>query len=233
MVRRVPLARPVRRPGWSAGAQGEAGPAGAQGAAGPAGAQGPQGLQGIQGIQGPAGPAGPQGPAGNDGAQGPQGPAGNNGAQGPQGPAGNNGAQGPQGPAGNSFTWQGAWSSTTSYAVRDVVNYQGTAYISKTANTNKTPNTNPTDWDVMVAKTTIVRTATATGNSPQATASCPAGMVATGGGANAVGATTTASLVYSYPTIGGAAPTNDQTPDGWTARRAGNGTTINVYVICN
>jgi hypothetical protein len=58
-------------------------------------------------------------------------------------------------------------------------------------------------------------------------------MVATGGGVNAVGATTAASLVYSYPTQGGAAPVNDETPDGWTARRSGNGTTINVYVICS
>ena len=74
--------------------------------------------------------------------------------------------------------------------VRDVVNYSGTAYIAKTAHTNKQPDTNPTDWDVMVAKTTTVQTATATGNAPQATATCPAGMVATGGGANAVGATT-------------------------------------------
>jgi len=104
-----------------------AGAPGATGPTGPAGATGPQGAPGATGATGPAGAdstvPGPQGPQGATGATGAQGPQGNPGATGAQGPAGSTGPQGPPG-----ITWQGTWSSTTSYAVNDGVTYAGSSY---------------------------------------------------------------------------------------------------------
>ncbi|MGA2001521.1 MAG: DNRLRE domain-containing protein, partial [Terriglobales bacterium] len=71
----------------------------------------------LAGAQGPAGSTGPQGP------QGLQGPIGVTGASGPAGPTG---AQGPQGIPGLNF--KGAWSSSSSYAVGDVVTHGGSSY---------------------------------------------------------------------------------------------------------
>jgi hypothetical protein len=65
----------------------------------------------LTGLQGPAGPAGPQGVAG------------------PTGP------QGPQGPAGPGTNYRGTYSSSTTYAVNDLVTYNGSGYICGTANT--------------------------------------------------------------------------------------------------
>ena len=80
---------------------------------GPSGPQGIQGPPGQQGIQGVPGPMGLQGPPGVDGAIGPQ------------------GQQGPQGVAGTGFKWRGAFvcDGTTTYAVGDVISYQGSSWI--------------------------------------------------------------------------------------------------------
>lgn len=67
------------------------------------------------------GPAGPQGAPGDVGPQGPQGPAG------PKGSQGDPGAQGPAGPRG--FTWRGAYSSATAYAINDAVSSGGSSYV--------------------------------------------------------------------------------------------------------
>ena len=64
------------------------------------GAVGPAGAAGPAGPEGPQGPAGPAGQTGLAGPAGPTGPAGAVGPQGPAGPAGATGAQGPAGPAG-------------------------------------------------------------------------------------------------------------------------------------
>ena len=85
------------------GATGPAGPTGPTGADGAAGATGPQGLQGDPGPAGPTGPQGLQGdpgPAGPTGPQGPQGDPGPAGATGPQGPQGDPGPAGPTGATG-------------------------------------------------------------------------------------------------------------------------------------
>jgi hypothetical protein len=95
---------------------------GAVGAAGPIGAAGPAGLQGPIGLTGPAGPIGATGAAGL------QGPIGLTGATGPQGPIGLTGATGPLGPAG--LAWRQGWVSTTSYALADAVEFQGSSYLS-------------------------------------------------------------------------------------------------------
>lgn len=119
-------------PQGPAGAQGVAGPTGATGAMGP---MGPPGETGAQGAQGVPGQAGAQGPAGAVGATGPQGPI---------------GAQGPAGPAGMSF--QGAYSLTATYAVGDAVLWQGSGWISRTANNHgNAPDQSPGAWTMFAS----------------------------------------------------------------------------------
>src|SRR5262249_10498585 len=94
---------------------------------------------GATGAQGPTGPTGPQGPTGNTGAAGATGATGATGAQGPSGPAG---AQG--------LTWQGTWSSATTYALHDAVNFSGSSYISiQASNANHQPDVSPVYWNVL------------------------------------------------------------------------------------
>lgn len=130
------------------------GPAGPKGDTGPAG---PAGLTGATGLAGAAGPAGPQGPKGDAGAQGPVGPAGLTGPAGPAGPTGPSGSQGAVGaigPAGSpGLVYQGAYASTTNYALGDVVLWQGASYVSLGAgNHGNTPSENPIDWGVLTAQ---------------------------------------------------------------------------------
>lgn len=80
------------------------------------------GAQGVQGIQGPAGPAGSQGPAG---------------------PAGAAGTPG--------MIWRGAYAGATAYAPKDVVSYNGSAYINILASTGNMP-TNVTYWSPVAVK---------------------------------------------------------------------------------
>ena len=127
------------------GPQGPIGPIGLTGPAGPkgdTGATGPQGATGAAGPQGPQGLTGSIGPIGLTGATGPQGPTGTDGPQGPQGAVG---AQGPQGPAG--LTWANAWSNSVLYQPTDAVSYNGSSYISLTANnTGLEPDKNSSNW---------------------------------------------------------------------------------------
>jgi hypothetical protein len=159
-------AQGIQGPTGAAGAQGVQGPAGSQGVAGPAGSQGPQGPTGAAGAAGPQGNTGPQGPAGATGPIGAAGPTGATGAQGiqgftgPQGPAGPTGAigaagptgptgpsglqgvagsAGPTGPSGAVGSWQGEWIPGHSYAVDDIVEYQGSSFIARNAGVLATP----------------------------------------------------------------------------------------------
>lgn len=103
-----------------------------------------QGPQGVPGAIGPVGPAGPIGPAGLPGPQGVQGPIGPVGATGATGPAG---ATGPQGPP---VSFQGVWSNATTYAVGDVIFFNGSSYISLVnGNTNHQPDTAPAQWSLL------------------------------------------------------------------------------------
>jgi hypothetical protein len=121
---------------------------GPQGATGPAGPQGPVGPQGPYGE---VGPAGPQGLTGAAGATGPQGLPGRDGAQGPTGATGPVGSQGIPGPAG--LTWQGAYASTTNYAISDAVAWQGQSFISlHDTNHGNTPSESPADWALLAAQ---------------------------------------------------------------------------------
>ena len=132
------------------GPQGPAGPQGPQGAAGPQGPIGPTGQLGQTGA------IGPQGSKGDTGAQGPQGLQGLAGLQGPQGSTGKTGATGPQGltgpqgPQGDGFAHRGAYDANQTYAPRDVVVYEGSAYVA-TAPTVGAPGADPS-WTLFVAK---------------------------------------------------------------------------------
>jgi len=61
-------------------------------------------------------------------------------------PQGTTGSQGIPG-----INWVGTWSSSTSYAVRDAVTYNGTSYYAIVANTNQAP-PNTTYWNVLAQK---------------------------------------------------------------------------------
>jgi len=49
------------------------------------------------------------------------------------------------------FTWRGAWSSATTYAVNDLVTYGNASYISIQAGTNQTPGVATSYWTVVVS----------------------------------------------------------------------------------
>ena len=65
-----------------------------------------------------------------------------------KGPAGADGADGTDGV---SFTWKGAYSAETTYAVNDAVSYSGSSYMCKLESTGNLP-TNTTYWDLMAQK---------------------------------------------------------------------------------
>ena len=46
------------------------------------------------------------------------------------------------------FTWQGAYNSSTAYAIDDIVSYNGSSYVCILASTGNLP-TNTTYWNVM------------------------------------------------------------------------------------
>ena len=68
------------------------------------------------------------------------------------------GATGPQGPAGangTGFNFRNVFDNSASYAVNDVVTFQGASYVAIAANqgpSNPTPNGNTTVWSVMAAE---------------------------------------------------------------------------------
>ena len=129
------------------GATGAQGPQGVQGPAGAVGAMGAVGATGATGAQGAIGPAGPMGAAGAAGAAGPQGPIGPDGATGATGPTGADGAQGPQGPP---VSFQGTWSSESTYAIGGSVFFNGSSYISLLANNqNNQPDLSPAFWALL------------------------------------------------------------------------------------
>lgn len=73
---------------------------------------------------------------------------------GAQGPAGPQGVQGPAGPKGDKgdtgiaeFNPQGTWSAETTYGLNDLVNYEGSAYVSMiSGNLNQNPSTATDAW---------------------------------------------------------------------------------------
>jgi hypothetical protein len=128
--------------------QGPVGPKGDIGAIGPAG---PAGISGATGPQGATGSAGPQGSKGDPGVQGLAGQIGPTGLPGPAGPTGPQGVVGATGPAGSpGLVYQGAYVSTTNYALGDVVLWQGASYVSLgSSNHGNTPSASPVEWGTL------------------------------------------------------------------------------------
>ena len=110
-------------------------------------AKGDKGESGEPGTQGPAGATGPRGPAGPTGPAGPSGPTGPAGATGATGPAG---PIGPQGPA--VIRLRGAWNSSASYAVNDLVLFSGGTWRALQANASNQPAIGNPAWQVFAAK---------------------------------------------------------------------------------
>jgi hypothetical protein len=60
---------------------------------------------------------------------------------------------GPQGPTGFSFTWQGTYATSSTYSFYNVVQYDGSSYISLgTASPGLTPSTVTSSWNLMASK---------------------------------------------------------------------------------
>ena len=135
------------------GLKGDTGAIGPIGSTGSVGTIGPQGVKGDTGLQGAKGDTGSQGLLG---LQGNQGVKGDNGAVGPTGLQGNQGIQGFIGPVGATgligIAWKGQWVNTTTYVLRDVVNFNGTSYIGITSsNIGNTP-PNAMYWELLAQK---------------------------------------------------------------------------------
>ena len=98
-------------------------------------------LLAAQGATGPQGPAGVTGPVGAKGDTGMQGVQGMQGATGPAGPQGSPG-----------MLFQGAYQSTTNYALHDAVSDGGGTWLSlHTANHGNQPASSPQDWAQIAA----------------------------------------------------------------------------------
>lgn len=60
---------------------------------------------------------------------------------------------GPQGPTGTSFVWYGNYTTSSTYTTYDVINFDGSSYVSITSsNTGRTPSTATMSWNLMVSK---------------------------------------------------------------------------------
>ena len=167
---------------------------------------------------------GPRGPRGAVGATGPIGPAG------PQGPAGPKGDAGPVG-----MQWRGTWSGVVTYAPRDVVAYDGSAWIAVSSNFASTPSTSSGVWQLLAARGNAGPAGGVTGlqyasqasvapvGTNQYSATCPAGKSAIGGGYNAA-----APL-----TVLGSWPDNTASYSRWSVRvTAATAQSIIVYAVC-
>ncbi|MEV3986513.1 hypothetical protein [Nonomuraea sp. NPDC049758] len=175
------------------------------GTSGPKGDQGPQGKQGPQGETGPVGPQGKPGLPGKDGERGPAGPQGPKGDDGKDGLPGKNGQDGQDGKQG----LPGKDGERGPEGPKGDTGPQGP----------QGPKGEPGTGGGVTGATVVSANFS---HNKSASASCPAGKIATGGGysAGANGKTT-----GSYPTVEGG------TPKGWTVTFDSNASGI-VYVIC-
>ena len=59
------------------------------------------------------------------------------------------------------ITWQGEWSSATTYTQNEAVQYNGSAYVALQGNSNLIPSSNASSWSVMTSKGDIGATGAA------------------------------------------------------------------------
>ncbi|MGD0366620.1 MAG: DNRLRE domain-containing protein [Acidobacteriaceae bacterium] len=198
---------------------GSTGPQGPAGATGPIGPAGPTGAAGPQGPTGAAGPAGATGPQGTTGSAGPQGATGATGPPGATGAPGPGGATGPAGPQGSGFNFRNAFNASSSYAVNDVVTYNGSTYVAIAANqgpNNPTPDMSAT-WSLMAAEGATGPAGPAGGPAgPEgpAGAAGPAGPAGPQGATGPAGATGATGSQGPPGSTGPAGPAGSQGPTG-------------------
>lgn len=152
-------------------------------------------------------------------------------------PAGATGATGP------GFAYQGVWSSSTSYALRDVVTFNGSSYVALQAGTNQNPGTATAYWSVLASKGDQGTTGTAGTNGAAATVAV--GTTTTGAaGSNASvtnsGSSSAAVFNFTIPTgatgAAGTNGTNGTNGTGFTYRgqwTSGTAYAVNDIVINN
>lgn len=218
------------------GAQGLTGAAGATGLQGPAGASGaqgaagPLGATGVQGLSGAAGATGLQGPVGASGVQGALGPVGATGAQGLTGASGAQGAVGPVGATGVQGL-QGLTGATGLTGLQGSQGVQGNP--GPTGATGPSGPPGPSGSTLVTGATQNSVSAAAIGTQVTATASCAAGSVLLGGGAQVTtndGGANKVEVQASYPSS-----TTTWTAVGVTSSSLAVNRTMSVtaYALCS
>jgi collagen type VII alpha len=197
---------------------------GATGLTGATGATGVTGFTGITGATGPTGATGVTGAQGVTGVTGPIGATGSQGFQGFTGTTGTTGATGPTGATGTTgagFGFQGAFNPSASYAINDVVTFNGSTYVATAANagpSNQAPNVNTDAWTVMAQEgaTGITGVTGPTGTT---------GPTGSTGITGATGPTGTTGAQGFTGTTGPTGPTGSQGIQGFTGTTGTTGTT--------
>src|SRR5438105_245950 len=85
------------------------------------------------------------------------------------------------------------------------------------------------------AGTATVTVITATGvGATTATATCPTGQHAVGGGGNIIGGNANTTLIGTYPSdaLGNPVATNTVNPTSWTANAKNNAGNITAFILC-
>src|ERR1022692_3417817 len=167
-----------------------------------AGATGPTGRTGATGPTGPTGPAGSNGTNGTNGANGANGPTGPIGPGGPTGPQGPQGLQGLQGIQGNTgptgLTWQGAWSSNTSYSIGNGVSSNGSSYISTVNGNTGVPGVSA-NWNLLALLGSTGATGLTGTPATITVANTITGAPGTSGAVGASGTTGAVALTFTIP----------------------------------
>ena len=177
-------------------------------------------------------PAGAQGPKGDTGAAGATGATGASGANGADGAQGAKGDKGDKGDQGDGFRWRGSWDCAGSYAPRDLVQYQGSSYVT-TMSIGGCVQPGFAPWELVAQKGTFGTVTQRSGTSAPVTAgaaatatvACQAGEKAVGGGATSPNNTVLISSSNA----------NSTDPTGWqvTARNTGGtDSSVTAYAIC-
>lgn len=205
----------------------EIGVLGESGAAGPTGPTGPTGPGGPAGAPGPQGPTGPTGPTGAQGGPGPQGPPGAPGEQGLPGVPGTPGSIGPTGPTGPAGQ-VGAGGPIGPPGATGPTGPPGATGATGAGST---------------VRVTVATATTMSGVRPEvgtllaATASCPPGQQATGGGVSAT-PSDSADEARLHTLESGPVP-NAIPPVQWFGRigvtqrfSPGSVLTLTVFVLC-
>lgn len=130
------------------------------------------------------------------------------------------------------ITWQGEWSSATTYTQNEAVQYNGSAYVALQGNSNLIPSSNASSWSVMTSK----------GDTGATGASGSAGTVtigstttgSTGGSASVTNSGTSSEAVLNFTipkgNTGQQGATGNTGPTGSTGA-AGDNATIQIGTI--